>query len=180
MTAQPGVPSDESDAVVRLPCGEDKAIADLDLGMREFDCPCGETHAVVMDPHPPTRFLPESVTEALEETVDTAGAEAEAFGMIPLMGLVMEAHPDRIVAHDASEDGATGFAIAWIADYDARKLHEIVVETVIDLMADAVTEAGDDSAAAAFTEHRAEFEVADFVAEYRAVRDFEDEFDEPV
>ncbi|MFB6110332.1 MAG: DUF5815 family protein [Halodesulfurarchaeum sp.] len=180
MTAQPGVPSDESDAVIELPCGERKAVADLDLGMREFDCPCGGTHAVVLDPHPPTRFLPESVTESLAGTVETTGTDAEEFGMASLMGLVMETHPDRIAAHDAAEDGTTGFAIAWIADFDARRLHEIVVEAVIDLMAEAVSEAGDDSAVAAFTEHRSAFDVDEFVAEYRSVRNFDDEFDEPV
>ncbi|MDR5655877.1 DUF5815 family protein [Halodesulfurarchaeum sp. HSR-GB] len=180
MTAQPGVPNHESDAEIDLPCGEKKAVADLDLGMREFDCDCGETHAVVMDPHPPSRFLPEEVSDILAETIVTEGGEIEEFGTIPLMGLVMEAHPDRIVTHDASEDGTTGFAVAWIADFEARRLHEIVVETVIDLMQEAVENAEADSAAAKFTTELATFDVEEFVADYREQRDFEDEFDEPV
>ena len=178
--AQPGVPSDTSDSTIELACGETIRSSDLDLGMREFRCDCGATHAVVMDPHPPTRFLPESVTEVLAETLAAKGTETEEFGTIPLMGLVMDAHPEDLVAHDATEDGATGFAVAWISMFDSRALHETVVETVLGVMADAVTEVGDESATAAFTDHRAEFDVEEFVTEYREVRDFDDEFDEPV
>lgn len=180
MTAQPGVPAKPSGEPIELPCGETITADDLDLGLREFQCDCGETHGVVMDPHPPSRFLPASVTDVLAETLRAEGTESTEFGTIPLMGLVMDAHPEHIVAHDATEDGTTGFAVAWIADFDARHLHEIVVETVLDIMAKAVTAAGDDSVTSAFTEHRAAFDVEDFVEEYREVRDFDDEFDEPV
>jgi hypothetical protein len=179
MTAQPGVPSGPSGGTIELPCGETITADELDLGLREFRCDCGETHAVVLDPHPPSRFLPESVTEVLAETLAAEGSEIEEFGTMPLMGLVMDAHPESIVAHDASEDGTTGFAVAWIADFDARDLHEIVVETVLGIMAKAVTSVGDDSATEAFSEVRADFDVTEFVEEYREVRDFEDEFDEP-
>jgi hypothetical protein len=178
--AHPGVPSDTSDATIDLPCGETISPDDLDLGLREFACECGATHAVVMDPHPPTRFLPASVTEVLAETLATEGSETDEFGTIPLMGLVMDAYPEHLVAHDAMEDGSTGFAVAWISTFDARELHELVVEAVLGIMANAVTEVGDDSATAAFTEHRTEFDVEEFVTEYRDVRDFDDEFDEPV
>ncbi len=180
MTAQPGVPTGPSGQPIELPCGETITADELDLGLREFSCDCGKTHGVVMDPHPPSRFLPASVTEVLAETLAAEGTEIEEFGTIPLMGLVMDAYPEEIVAHDASEEGATGFAVAWIADFDARTLHEIVVETVLSVMAQAVTEVGDDSATSAFSEHRAEFDVEEFVDEYRSVRDFDDEFDEPV
>ncbi len=178
--AQPGVPSDSADTSIELPCGETITPDDLDLGMREFRCDCGATHAVVMDPHPPSRFLPESVTDVLAETISPEGSEIEEFGTIPLMGLVMENEADRIVTHDASEDGATGFALAWIADFDARRLHEVVVETVLEIMAEAVTEVGDESATSEFTQQRAAFDVDAFVDAYRAERDFEDEWDEPV
>lgn len=177
--AQPGVPSEPSGESVELPCGETITSEDLDLGMREYECGCGANHAVVLDPHPPSRFLPSSVTDVLAETLAAEGSETEEFGTIPLMGLVMDAHPERIVVYDAAEDGTTGFAVAWIADFDSERLHQVVVESVLSVMADAVTEVGDDSAAAAFTEQRAEFDVDSFVAEYRTVRDFDDEFDEP-
>lgn len=179
MTAQPGVPTGPSGQPIELPCGETIESDDLDLGLREFRCECGEQHAVVLDPHPPSRFLPESVTETLAETIAAEGTEMEEFGMVPLMGLVMDAYPEQVVAHDASEDGSTGYAAAWIADFDAREFHEIVVRTVLEVMAQAVTAVGDDSATDAFSEHRAEFDVSEFVEKYRSVRDFEDEWDEP-
>lgn len=179
MSPQPGVPDEPEGGAIELPCGETITADQLDLGMREFDCDCGATHAVVMDPHPPTRFLPAEVAEDLAATVTAEGTETEEFGTVALMGLVMDAVPEQIVTYDAAEDGTTGFAVAWIADVDARGLHEIVVETVLSIMAEAVSEAGDDDAEAAFVEHRAEFDVEGFVDEYRDVRDFEDEFDEP-
>ncbi|MFP4530885.1 MAG: DUF5815 family protein [Halodesulfurarchaeum sp.] len=179
MTAQPGVPTGPSGQPIELPCGETIQSDDLDLGLREYRCDCGETHAVVLDPHPPSRFLPESVTEVLAETLAAEGTEMSEFGMVPLMGLVMDAYPEQVVAHDASEDGSTGYAAAWIADFDAREFHEIVVRTVLEVMAQAVTAVGDDSAADAFSDVRADFDVEEFVEEYRSVRDFEDEFDEP-
>ncbi|MFW6383941.1 MAG: DUF5815 family protein [Halodesulfurarchaeum sp.] len=180
MTPQPGVPDDPEGGAIDLPCGETITADELDLGMREFECACGGTHAVVMDPHPPTRFLPTEVAEDLAATVTPAGTEVEEFGTVALMGLVMDALDEEIVAYDAAEDGTTGFAVAWIATSDARELHKGVVESVLSVMAEAVTDAGDAEAEAAFAEHRAAFDVEAFVDEYRAVRDFEDEFDEPV
>jgi hypothetical protein len=180
VTPQPGVPDEPEGGTIQLPCGETITADDLDLGMREVDCACGASHAVVMDPHPPTRFLPTEVAEDLAATVSAAGTETEEFGTIALMGLVMDAVPEEIVAYDAAEDGTTGFAVAWIADVDARELHEIVVETVLSIMAEAVTAAGNADAEASFAKARAEFDVEGFVDEYRAVRDFDDEFDKPV
>ena len=179
MTPQPGVPDEPEGGAIELPCGETITADDLDLGMREVDCACGSTHAVVMDPHPPTRFLPTEVAEDLAATVSATGTDTEGFGTVALMGLVMDSVPEEIVAYDAAEDGTTGFAVAWIAEVDARALHEIVVETVLSIMAEAVTEAGNPDAEASFAEARAEFDVEGFVDEYRDVRDFEDEFDEP-
>jgi hypothetical protein len=179
MTTQPGVPDDPEPGPIELPCGESITAGDLHLGMRELRCDCGAAHAVVLDPHPPTRFLPTSVAEVLAETLATEGTDGEEFDTVALMGLLMDAYPERIVTHDAAEDGTTGYALAWIAEFDARELHERVVETVLGVMAEAVTEAGNEDATAAFTDHRSEFDVGEFVAEYREVRDFEDEFDEP-
>jgi len=42
------------------------------MGLREFDCECGETHAVVMDMHPLSRWVPEFLVEVLQETVEPA------------------------------------------------------------------------------------------------------------
>jgi len=179
--AEPRIPGSGPGGSLRLPCGETVRVADLDLGMREYHCPCGEAHAVVMDPHPPSRFLPESIVEVLREAIATSpDDEFEEFGTPHLMGTVMDDFPDEVVAYDTSEDGSVGFAIVWVADFDARRLHEIVVELMVELMEHAVSHAEDEAAMSAFEADMASFDVEAFVDEYREVRDFEDEWDEPV
>ena len=160
---------------LELPCGETRRVRDLDLGMREFDCACGESHAVVMDVHPPDRFLPEFLVELLREAVETTGEEPPEFGTPHLMGIVQEEFPERVVGADAAEEQEVGFAAVWVADFDARRLHEIVVELVVELMEHAVSHADDESAMTEFEEQMLRFDVSEFVEEYRAQRDIDPE-----
>lgn len=177
----PRVPGSAGDSTVELPCGETIEVGDLNLGMREYQCACGETHGVVMDPHPLSRFLPESAVATLGEAISVApDDEFEEFGMPHMMGIVMDDYPEDVVAHDASRDGTVGFALVWITDFDSQELHRIVVELMVEIMEHAVSHAEDESAMAAFEEELLAFDVEEFVEEYRALRDFEDEFDEPV
>ena len=175
--ATPRVPSDEDR--LELPCGEVVDVHTFDMGRREFECRCGETHALVMDVHPLTRFLPALLVETLEETVEPSG-EAEQLGTAHLMGIVMEEFPDDVVAKDVEDDGAIGCGLLWVTDFDSRRLHEIVVELVVDLMEHAISHAEDETARAAFEEDMREFDVAEFVAAYRAERDFDGDADTPV
>lgn len=175
--AEPRVPGGRGGELA-LPCGEQLRVRDVDLGMREYRCACGRAHAVVTDVHPATRFLPEFLVESLEASVETAD-DFDAFGTPHLMGLAMEEFPERVVAADASDDGSVGYAMLWVADFEARRLHEIIVELVVELMEHAVSHA-DDGAMTEFEAAMLEFDVAAFVEQYRAERDFEDEFDTPV
>ncbi|WP_181686773.1 DUF5815 family protein [Halorhabdus salina] len=164
---------------LELPCGESVGLSALDMGMREFECDCGDTHAVVMDVHPPGRFLPEFLVDVLRETVETTD-EAEQLGTIHLMGIVFEEFPDAVVAEDVEDDGDIGCGLVWITDFDSRRLHEIVVELVVELMEHAVSHADDESAIDAFETEMAEFDVGEFVEVYRQQRDFDGERDSPV
>jgi len=165
---------------VALPCGESLRRDAIDLGMREYDCACGARHAVVLDVHPPSRFLPESVVEVLRETVAPSETDAfEEFGTPHLLGVVLEEFPDDVVAVDASGDAAAGYGLLWVTDFDARTLHEHVVELVVELMEHAVSHSRDDGARGEFEAQLFDFDVSEFVATYRAERDFADEFDRP-
>ena len=158
-----------------LPCGETVGARELDLGMREFECDCGDTHAVVMDVHPPDRFLPEFLVDVLRESVETTSEKMTEFGTPHLMGIVQEEFPERMVAADVTDDQDVGYAMVWVADFDSRRLHEIVVELVIELMEHAVSHAEDDSAMREFEEQMLEFDVDEFVDQYRAQRDLTDD-----
>jgi len=158
-----------------LPCGESLAVTDLDLGMREFDCDCGDSHAVVMDVHPPERFLPDFLVEVLREAIETTSEEMPEFDTPHLLGVVLEEFPEAVVASDASENADVGYAMAWVTDFDSRRLHEIVVELVVELMEHAVSHADDDAALSAFEAEMVEFDVSEFVEQYRAERDLEAE-----
>ena len=81
---------------------------------------------------------------------------------------------------DVSDDGSVGYAMVWMTDFDARRLHEVVVELVVELMEHAVSHASDENAVSQFEEQMFEFDVEEFVALYREQRDFEDEFDRAV
>lgn len=166
---EPRVPGRQG-ADLTLPCGETKSAYDLDMGMREFACSCGETHAVVMDVHPPTRFLPEFLVEALREAIETTDEFGE-FGTPHLLGLVLEEFPEQVVVRDMSGDGTVGYGLVWVTGFDSRRLHEIIVELVIELMDHAMGHTEDGDAMAAFEDGMYEFDVAAFVEEYRADRD---------
>jgi len=165
----PGGPADE----IRLPCGEAVAPGALDLGMREFDCECGATHAVVMDVHPPGRFLPEFLVDVLRETVETTSEGMPEFGTPHLLGMVLEEFPASTAVHDASDDGDVGYSMVWVTEFDSRRLHEVVVELVVELMEHAVSHADDEAALTEFERRMLEFDVGEFVEEYRAERDLE-------
>lgn len=156
---------------LELPCGETVSLRTLDLGMREFDCDCGETHAVVMDVHPPDRFLPEFLVEVLEEAVESTSEEMPDFGTPHLMGIVLEEFPEHVASADASEDADVGYALVWVTGFDSRRLHEIIVELVVELMEHAVSHAEDDAAVTEFERQMVEFDVSEFVEQYRAQRD---------
>jgi hypothetical protein len=172
--SQPRVPDDDENTL-ELPCGQTMAAGELDLGMREFECDCGETHAVVMDVHPPERFLPDFLVEVLREAIETTSEEMPEFDTPHLLGVVLEEFPDAVVAHDASENADVGYAMAWVTDFDSRRLHEVVVELVVELMEHAVSHADDDEALSSFEAEMIQFDVSEFVDQYRAERDLEAE-----
>ena len=161
---------------LELPCETALDPHDVDLGMREYDCSCGEAHAVVTDAHPPSRFFPESLVSVLQETIDTDD-EFDRFGTPHLMGIVMEDFPEYVAVYDASDDGAVGYAALWVTDFDSRRLHEVIVELVVELMDHAISHAEDDDAVSAFESQMLEFDVEEFVEQYRSQRDFESEHD---
>ena len=169
--AEPRVPGSRDE--IELPCGESIHPGSLDLGMRELDCACGETHAVVTDVHPPERFLPPFLVEALREVVETDD-EFETFGTPHIMGLLIEEFPGEIASHDGSDDGEVGYGLVWVARFDARRLHEVIVELVIELMEHAISHA-DDATMAEFEESMLQFDVGTFVEQYRRERETEAE-----
>ena len=175
--AQPRVPGGDDD--IELPCGETVTVHDLDLGLREYACDCGGRHAVVMDVHPLGRFVPEFLADALRETVNTAD-EFEEFTTAHVMGIVREEFPDRTVSQDVSEDGSVGYSLVWLTDFDSRRLHEVVVELLVELMDHAVSHADDAEAQSEFQQWLAQFDVTEFVDQYRAEREFESEHDSAV
>jgi hypothetical protein len=172
--SQPRVPGGDENAL-ELPCGETIGLGELDLGMREYECACGETHAVVMDVHPPERFLPDFLVEVLREAIETTSEEMPEFDTPHLLGVVLEEFPEAVVSHDASENADVGYAMVWVTEFDSRRLHEIVVELVVELMEHAVSHADDDEALSAFEAEMVEFDVSEFVEQYRAERDLEAE-----
>jgi len=174
---EPGVPGANADEL-ELPCGEVVSPTAFDLGMREYGCACGERHAVVLDVHPPSRFLPADVVSVLRETVTVAETDAyDEFGTPHLLASVIEEFPDEVTAFDASDEAAVGYGLCWVASFDARTLHEHVVELVVELMDHAVSHAREDAVRGDFEAELLDFDVEAFVAAYRAERDFEDEFD---
>ena len=168
--AEPRVPGGRSE-VLELPCGETMAVDEFDLGMRECNCECGSAHGVVMDVHPPNRFLPEFLVEVLREAIETTSEEMPEFDTPHLLGVVLEEFPELVVSYDASEDHDVGFALLWVTDFDSRRLHEVIVELVVELMEHAVSHADDTTALTEFEQQMHEFDIEEFVEEYRAQRD---------
>jgi hypothetical protein len=178
---EPRVPGTDDEDWVDLPCGEQAHVKDFDMGMREYECSCGDAHAVVMDMHPPSRFFPESIVEVLTEAIEPAESDQfDEFGTPHLMGAVMEQLPEEVVAIEQSENGSVGYALCWVTDPDARELHAIVVELVVELMDHAVSHAESEAPKSEFEEQMLDFDVEAFVEEYREARDFEDEHDTAV
>jgi len=175
--ADPRVPGGDR-GQLELPCGETTSAHRIDMGMREVRCDCGDDHAVVVDVHPVSRFVPESIADVLRETVETED-EFPEFGTPHVMGIVMEEFPDEVAVADVAEDGSIGYAMVWVTDFGSRRLHEVVVELLVELMEHAVSHAADDTASE-FEEQMLDFDVAAFVDEYREQRDFESEVDTPV
>lgn len=178
---EPRVPgTEEDDDWVDLPCGEQAHVQDFDLGMREYACSCGDAHAVVMDMHPPSRFVPEAIVDVLKQAVEPAdGDQFEEFGTPHLMGAVMEDVPEDVTAVDAQENGSVGYALLWVTTMDARDLHEVVVELVVELMDHAVSHAETEGPKSEFETQMHDFDVEAFVDQYRSEREFEDEYDTP-
>ena len=162
---------------LELPCGETVRPGDLDMGLREYECACGDRHAVVVDVHPVSRFVPESVVETLRTAIETDDEFAE-FGTAHVMGMVAEEFPEAIAVADVSEDGRIGYAIVWVSEFDARRLHAVVVELLVELMEHAASH-GDENTAAEFEEQMLSFDIEAFVDAYRRERDFDSEFDAP-
>lgn len=172
--AKPRVPGGGGETL-ELPCGEQRSVHDLDMGMREFECSCGKTHAVVMDVHPPERFLPEFLVEILREAIEPSSDEMPEFDTPHLLGVVLEEFPDRIAVADVTEDHDVGYAMVWVTDFDSRRLHEVIVELVVELMEHAVSHAESDAAVSEFEQQMLEFDVAEFVESYRAQRDLSED-----
>lgn len=165
---EPRVPG-EGGSTLRLPCGESLDPHKIDLGLREYRCSCGDIHGVVTDVHPPTRFLPEFLVDTLKEAI-AVDDEFGEFGTPHLMGLVLEEFPEAVASLDVSDDGQLGYALLWVSRFDSRRLHEVIVELVVELMDHAISHA-DDGAAAEFEEQLFSFDVEAFVEQYREERD---------
>ena len=161
-----------------MPCGETAHAGDLDMGMREMRCDCGEHHAVVVDVHPVSRFVPESIVDVLRETVETDD-EFPEFGTPHVMGIVLEEFPEKVAVADVAEDGHVGYALLWVTDFDSRRLHEVVVELLVELMEHAASH-GDETTASRFEEQMTAFDVEAFVNRYREEREFDSEHDTAV
>lgn len=176
--AGPRVPGGRGEKL-ELPCGETKSVYELDMGMREFSCSCGDRHAVVVDVNPLSRFVPEFLADTIRATVDTAD-ESPEFSITHLMGIVLEEFPERVVSADTAEDGEVGYTMVWVTDFDSRRLHEIAVELIVELMEHAISHAENEEAMSEFEQQMLEFDVESFVEEYRREREFESEHDTAV
>ena len=172
--AEPRVPGGGGEEL-ELPCGETRRVRDFDMGMREFECSCGDVHAVVMDVHPTERFLPGFLVEVLREAIETTSEEMPEFGTPHLMGIVLEEFPQRVVASDCSEDQDVGWSLLWVTTFDSRRLHEIIVELVVEVMEHAVSHAEDEAAMREFESKMLQFDVSEFVEQYRAERDLSED-----
>jgi hypothetical protein len=175
--AEPRVPGG-TDERLELPCGETVHTHDLDLGMRELACGCGDTHAVVMDIHPLGRFVPEFLVETLRSTI-TTDDDFDEFSTAHALAMVREEYPEEITVADCSGDGEVGYGLVWVGEMDSRELHRTVVELLVELMEHAISHADDGPTVTEFEEQLAEFELDAFVDAYRKERDFEDEHSTP-
>ena len=79
------------------------------------------------------------------------------------------------MTRDASDNGDVGYAMVWVTEFDSRRLHAVIVELVVELMEHAVSHADDTEALTTFERSMTEFDVDEFVDQYRAERDLEAE-----
>lgn len=168
--ASPRIPGTDPDAI-QLPCDDSVDLSAIDLGMREYRCACGDTHAVVMDVHPASRFFPAEVVEVLRATIEPA--DGSELGTAHLMGMAIDEFPEAIAHTDVSENGRIGCQHVWIAAFDSRRLHEVLVDLVLEVMEHAMSHTEDDAARAEFDMSIEQFDVETFVERYRAERDLE-------
>lgn len=150
---------------LELPCGKRIDPRRFDLGVTAFHCSCGDSHAVVTDADALDRFVPPEVVDALRATIEPAD-EFETFTTAHVLAMVEEEYPDRVVTADLGDAGQVGYARVWVTAMSDRRLHEIVVELLVELMDHAVSHA-DDEAAAAFAQQLSAFDVSAFVDAYR-------------
>lgn len=115
--------------------------------------------------------------DVLRDSIETDD-EFPEFGTAHVMGMVLEEFPDRVTVADVSDDGRVGYALVWLTDFDARRLHEVVVELLVELMEHAASHGGEESQAR-FEQQMTEFDIETFVEAYRREREFESEFDTP-
>jgi hypothetical protein len=133
----------------------------------------------VTDAHPLGRFVPESTVDVLRAAVDTAD-DYDEFSTPHVMGMVVEEFPGEVASADVSDDGQVGYALVWVTGFDDRRLHEVVVELLVELMEHAISHAEDGSAMSEFEARMREFDVSAFVEQYRRERDFETEGDRAI
>jgi len=117
--------------------------------------------------------------DVLRETVETDD-EFPEFGTPHVMGIVLEEFPDSVAVADVSDDGHVGYALLWVTDFDSRRLHEVVVELLVELMEHAISHADDGPTVAEFEEQLAEFDLDAFVDAYREERDFDEDHHDAV
>lgn len=175
--AEPRVPGG-TDESIELPCGEMVHTHDLDLGMRELSCACGEDHAVVMDIHPLGRFVPEFLVETLRSTIATDD-EFEEFSTAHALAMVREEYPDDVAVADCSGDGEVGYGLVWVSSFDSLELHRTVVELLVELMEHAISHVEAGPTVEEFEDQLEEFDRDAFVDAYRRERGFDDEYDSP-
>lgn len=175
---EPRIPG-SVDEEITLPCDRTVAVDTFDMGMREFVCTCGDTHAVVMDVHPLGRWIPESIVGILTDVIEPSD-EYDQFGTIHTMGIVLEEFPEAVSVADVSENPSVGWALLWVTEFDARRLHEIIVELLVELMDHAIGHADDPDIHSSFEEQLASFDVEAFVDAYRDAREFDGPADRAV
>lgn len=149
---------------LELPCGEQIDARQFDPNTQTICCSCGESHAVVASAETLDRFVPDEVVEILRATVDPEGTGS--FGVTHVLAKVHATYPARISSADLSEVNDVGYAKLWVTEFDDRRLHEIVVEVLVELMSH-MMEHADNETAVAFEQQLAGFDAAAFVDAYR-------------
>ncbi len=127
--------------------------------MREFACDCGQTHGVVLDPHPLARFVPEFLTEVLHETIETTTTTMSSGR--PTSWASSSRSSPRPSSPRTCPRTAKSARAGWVTDFDSRRLHEIVVELLVELMEHAVSHAEDDDVVSEFEAKMLQFDVGD-------------------